>query len=100
MGSFNASDRRADHGAQRRRRPGRAAKDRTVQVVVVPIYKNADERMRVLPTVAAVTADWKGRIRYKVDDRDNLSPGFKFNEWEVKGVPVRVEIGPKDVAKG
>jgi prolyl-tRNA synthetase len=71
-----------------------------VQVVVVPIFKNEDERARVMPAVDAITADWKGRFRWKLDARDNLSPGFKFNEWEVKGVPVRVEIGPKDVEKG
>jgi prolyl-tRNA synthetase len=39
-------------------------------------------------------------IRLKVDDRDNVSSGFKFNDWEMRGVPVRVEIGPKDVEKG
>ncbi len=39
-------------------------------------------------------------IRIKMDDRDNVSSGFKFNDWEMRGVPVRVEIGPKDVEKG
>jgi prolyl-tRNA synthetase len=39
-------------------------------------------------------------IRLKMDDRDNVSSGFKFNDWEMRGVPVRVEIGPKDVEKG
>ena len=39
-------------------------------------------------------------IRVKMDDRDNVSTGFKFNDWEMRGVPVRVEIGPKDVEKG
>jgi prolyl-tRNA synthetase len=39
-------------------------------------------------------------IRVKMDDRDNVSSGFKFNDWEMRGVPVRVEIGPKDVEKG
>jgi prolyl-tRNA synthetase len=70
------------------------------QVVVVPIYKNDDERAKVLPTVDAITSGWKKVIRFKVDDRDNVSPGFKFNEWEMKGVPVRIEVGPKDVDKG
>jgi prolyl-tRNA synthetase len=69
------------------------------QVVVVPIYKNDSERALVLETVDRLTAEWKGRIRFKVDDRDNLTPGFKFNEWELKGIPIRVEIGPKDVEK-
>jgi prolyl-tRNA synthetase len=71
-----------------------------VQVVVVPIFKNDDERERVMAAVKQLTAQWKGRIRFKVDDRENLSPGFKYNEWELKGVPVRVEVGPKDVDKG
>jgi prolyl-tRNA synthetase len=39
-------------------------------------------------------------IRVKLDDRDNVSPGWKFNEWELKGVPLRIEIGPRDVENG
>jgi prolyl-tRNA synthetase len=70
------------------------------QVVVVPIYKNDAERSAVMAAVDQITAAWKGRLRFKVDDRDQLTPGFKFNEWELKGVPVRVEVGPKDVEKG
>jgi prolyl-tRNA synthetase len=70
------------------------------QVVVVPIFKNDSERATVMEAVGRITANWKGRFRLKIDDRDYLSPGFKFNEWEVKGVPVRVEVGPKDVQKG
>ncbi len=69
------------------------------QVVIVPIYKNPEERTRVLETIERITGDWQGRLRFKVDDRDNLTPGFKFNEWELKGVPVRLEVGPKDVEK-
>lgn len=71
-----------------------------VQVVVVPIFKSEEERAQTLEAARRVTAGWKGRIRWKLDERDNISPGFKFNEWEVRGVPIRVEIGPKDVAKG
>jgi prolyl-tRNA synthetase len=70
------------------------------QVVLVPIYRSDEERARVMEAVARITADWKGRLRFKIDDRDNLTPGFKFNEWELKGVPLRVEVGPKDVEKG
>ncbi len=70
------------------------------QVVVVPIYKNDAERSAVLAAVDQITAAWKGRLRFKVDTRDQLTPGFKFNEWELKGVPVRVEVGPKDIEKG
>ncbi len=71
-----------------------------IQVVVVPIFKNDAEREKVMATVHTLTAAWKGVLRFKIDDRDNLSPGFKFNEWEMKGVPVRIEVGPKDVEKG
>jgi prolyl-tRNA synthetase len=70
------------------------------QVVVVPIYKNDAERAAVMAAVQTITAAWRGRLRFKVDNRDQLTPGFKFNEWELKGVPVRVEVGPKDVEKG
>jgi prolyl-tRNA synthetase len=70
------------------------------QVVVVPIYKNDAERSAVMGAIAQITGGWKGRLRFKVDDRDQLTPGFKFNEWELKGVPLRVEVGPKDVEKG
>jgi prolyl-tRNA synthetase len=72
----------------------------SIQVVVVPIYKNDAERGAVMAAVDQITAGWKGRLRFKIDDRDQLTPGFKFNEWELKGVPVRVEVGPKDVEKG
>lgn len=70
------------------------------QVVVVPIFKTEAERASVMATVEAVTADWRARgIRFHIDQRDHLTPGFKYNEWELKGVPVRVEVGPKDVEK-
>lgn len=71
-----------------------------VQVVVVPIYKRDEERSLVMQTIDRLQQEWDGRFRLKVDDRDHLTPGFKFNEWELKGVPVRVEIGPRDVEKG
>jgi prolyl-tRNA synthetase len=72
-----------------------------IQVVIVPIYKNDAERGPVMEVVERVTAELKAAgIRLKVDDREGLSPGFKYNDWEMRGVPVRVEIGPKDVEKG
>ncbi len=71
-----------------------------IQVVVVPIYKGDAERPRVLEAIDRIVAGWEGRFRVKVDDRDQLTPGFKFNEWECKGVPVRVEVGPRDLEKG
>ncbi len=71
-----------------------------IQVVVVPIYRKEEERASVMEAIERITSDWKGKFRFKLDDRDQVSPGFKFNEWESKGVPVRVEVGPKDVQKG
>lgn len=71
------------------------------QVVIVPIYKNDAERGPVLEAVGrAKAALAEVDVRAKVDDRDGLTPGFKFNDWELRGVPLRIEIGPKDVSKG
>ncbi len=70
-----------------------------VQVVIIPVWKG-DEKAMVMQAVDAVHASLKGRFRVKVDDRDNLRPGAKYFEWEQKGVPLRLEIGPRDVAKG
>ena len=72
-----------------------------VQVVVVPIYRNDEDRSLVLEKASEVGATLTDAgVRVKVDDRDHLSPGAKFYEWERKGVPFRVEIGPKDLEKG
>jgi prolyl-tRNA synthetase len=71
------------------------------QVVIVPIYKNDDERARVLEkseSVRGMLVD--AGVRARVDGREHLSPGAKFYEWERKGVPYRVELGPKDMEKG
>src|SRR5512141_333397 len=71
------------------------------QAVVVPIYKNDAEKSKVMEVADRVFMELKAAgIRIKMDDRDNVSSGFKFNDWEMRGVPVRVEIGPKDVEKG
>jgi prolyl-tRNA synthetase len=69
------------------------------QVVIIPIYKNDSEKSRVLDVVKQVKAQLVD-FRVHIDDRPELTPGFKFNEWELRGVPLRIEIGPKDVAKG
>ncbi len=71
-----------------------------IQVVVVPIYKGDAERPAVLEAIDGIVKQWEGRFRVKVDDRDQITPGFKFNEWEMKGVPVRIEVGPRDIAQG
>ena len=70
-----------------------------IQVVIVPIYRKDEEKSAVMEAVNAVQAQLKA-LRIKVDDREGLTPGFKFNDWELKGVPLRIEIGPKDVQNG
>lgn len=80
-----------------------------LHAVIVPIYKTDAERSAVLETAHKLAAsirdlplrEWLNYepVAVRVDDRDQYQPGFKFNEWELKGVPVRVELGPKDLAK-
>ena len=69
------------------------------QVVIVPIQRG-NWRETVLPKAQEVRAALVARgIRVKLDDRDTQTPGWKFNEWELRGVPLRLEIGPKDIEK-
>jgi prolyl-tRNA synthetase len=71
-----------------------------IQAVIVPIFKTDEEKSRVMEVADRIFKELKAAgIRIKMDDRDNVSSGFKFNDWEMRGVPVRVEIGPKDVEK-
>ncbi len=70
------------------------------QAVIVPIYKTDEEKAQVFEVAKKVREELaKADVRVKVDQREGLSPGFKFNDWEMRGVPLRIEIGPKDVAK-
>jgi prolyl-tRNA synthetase len=71
-----------------------------VQVAIVPIYKTDEERSAVMAIATKMRAELTGQhnLRVKLDDRDQHRPGFKFSEWELKGVPLRVEVGPRDVA--
>jgi len=72
-----------------------------IQAVLVPIYKNADEKSKVMDAANRVFTELKAAgVRIKMDDREEVTPGFKFNDWEMRGVPLRIEIGPKDVEKG
>ncbi|HEY6074116.1 MAG TPA: proline--tRNA ligase [Anaerolineales bacterium] len=72
-----------------------------IQAVIVPIYKNDEEKGRVMETADRIWKELKDvGVRVKMDDREEVTPGFKFHDWEMRGVPVRVEIGPKDVEKG
>ncbi len=69
-----------------------------IQVVIVPIYKTDEERALVISYCQAIAAEFKAQMRVHLDDRDNLTPGFKFNDWELKGVPIRINVGPRDVS--
>lgn len=72
-----------------------------IQVVIVPIFRSEEEFKAVSETADAVVADLKSiGISVKYDDRTTQKPGFKFAEWELKGVPVRIAIGPKDLENG
>ena len=68
------------------------------QIVIVPIFKNDEERGKVMECVDKVMAQLK-EFRVKLDDRTEVTPGYKYHEWELRGVPLRLEIGPKDVEK-
>jgi prolyl-tRNA synthetase len=81
-----------------------------IHVVIVPIFKTEQEKTAVLEAAQRLAAavrevplrEWLNYepVVVRVDDRDQYQPGFKFNEWELRGVPVRVELGPKDLARG
>jgi len=72
-----------------------------IQVVIVPIYKNVEQLSAISEKVDDIVKELKKRsISVKYDDRDTQKPGFKFAEWELKGVPVRLAIGPRDLENG
>jgi len=71
-----------------------------IQVVIIPIYYSKEDRGKIVQEakkIQDVLTDVE--IRTQLDDRDHVTPGFKFHDWELKGIPIRIEIGPKDVAK-
>lgn len=71
------------------------------QAVIVPIFKSDEEKTQVLQAAHKIKAELlSSKIRIILDEREGASPGFKFNDWEMRGVPLRIEIGPKDVQKG
>ena len=71
-----------------------------IQVAIVPIFRKPEERDRVMQAVGNFTAAFKAAgIGFKVDEREQHSPGWKFNDWEKRGVPLRLEVGPKDLEK-
>ena len=72
-----------------------------IQVVIVPIYKGIDQLEEISVVAKKIQSELRSRgISVKFDDRDTHKPGWKFNEYELKGVPVRIAIGPKDLEKG
>lgn len=70
-----------------------------IQVVIVPIFRKEEEREPVMAKAREIVAALPN-VRFHIDDRENLTPGAKYYEWETKGVPFRIEIGPRDLAKG
>ena len=69
-----------------------------IQIIIVPIWKNGAERKKVMLKSDQVLENLeKFDFRVEMDKRTEFTPGWKFNEWELKGVPLRIEIGPKDV---
>ena len=69
-----------------------------IQVIIIPIYKNSDEEKKIKNYIKNLEKNFKN-IKYKIDWDHTNTPGWKFNQWEMKGVPVRMEVGPKDVQK-
>ncbi len=67
-----------------------------IQVIIVPIWKSDEEKEKVLAKIGELKHKLQA-FRVKVDDREEYTPGWKFNEWELRGVPLRIEIGPRDV---
>ena len=73
----------------------------STQVVIVPIWRKPEEGDQVLQAASKIFDALKAaELRVRVDEREGVTPGFKFNDWEMRGVPLRIEIGPRDVAAG
>jgi len=71
-----------------------------IQVVIIPIYYSKEDKENVLQKACQIKDSLSNNdIRVHLDDREQFTPGFKFNDWEMKGIPIRIEIGPKDIAK-
>ena len=67
-----------------------------IQVVIVPIIPSKDDKNKVMKNVENIKT-MLSNYRLSIDDREEVTPGYKFNEWELKGVPIRIEIGPRDI---
>lgn len=72
-----------------------------IHVVMVPIYRKEEERQAVIGKIDQLASELKAMgLKVKVDDRDTHKPGYKFAEWEQKGIPVRLALGPRDLEQG
>jgi prolyl-tRNA synthetase len=72
-----------------------------IQVVIVPMGRDEETRTRTIGAASSLASELRAKgLRVKVDDREKESPGFKYNYWELRGVPVRVELGPRDLDAG
>jgi len=71
-----------------------------IQVIIIPIYYSDEDKEKIQNISQEIEKKLKeSKIRVQVDNREQLTPGFKFNDWEMKGIPLRIEIGPKDLEK-
>jgi prolyl-tRNA synthetase len=71
-----------------------------IQVIIIPIYYSDEDKEKIQNISKEIEEKLKTiKIRVQVDNREHLTPGFKFNDWEMKGIPLRIEIGPKDLEK-
>ena len=71
-----------------------------IQVIIIPIYYSDEDKEKIQKISQEIEEKLReSKIRVQVDNREQLTPGFKFNDWEMKGIPLRIEIGPKDLEK-
>ena len=71
-----------------------------IQVIIIPIYYSDEDKEKIQKVSQEIEEKLREvKIRVQVDNREQLTPGFKFNDWEMKGIPLRIEIGPKDLEK-
>ena len=71
-----------------------------IQVIIIPIYYSDEDKEKIQKISKEIEEKLREvKIRVQVDNREQLTPGFKFNDWEMKGIPLRIEIGPKDLEK-
>ena len=71
-----------------------------IQIIIIPIYYDEDQKRNVLKISREIVEKFeKNNIRSAIDSNEQYTPGWKFNHWEMKGIPIRIEIGPKDLDK-